>query len=72
MLLGFMWITFRKADGCICTEKATRRLDLIPDTDKHKSSGSASGTPAVLAFYSETDHAWRSFKADNLITFKAA
>ena len=69
---GFLWITFRKVDGSICTKKATRRLDLIPDPDKPKGSGGAAGTPAVLAFYSETDHAWRSFRTDNLLTFKAA
>jgi hypothetical protein len=72
MQIGFLWITFRKIDGSICTKKATRKLDLIPDPDKPKGSGGAAGSPAVLAFYSETDHAWRSFRTDNLLTFKAA
>ncbi len=72
MQVGFLWITFRKVDGSLCTKKATRRLDLIPDPDKPKGSGGAAGSAAVLAFYSETDHAWRSFRTDNLLTFKAA
>lgn len=71
MQCGFITITFRKVDGTICTKRATRRLDLIPDPDKPKGGGAA-GSAAVLAFYSETDAAWRSFRTDNLLSFKAA
>jgi hypothetical protein len=70
LTIGFVWITFRKVDGTITTRKATRNADLVPDPDKPK--GAAAGTATVLCFYSETDHAWRSLRTDNLIRFKAA
>ena len=68
---GFLYVTFRKVDGSICTKKANFRMDLISDSDKPKGSGAA-GTAAVLAFHSDTDYAWRSFRSDNLLSFKAA
>ncbi len=67
--LGFVWITFQKVDGTVTTRKATRRADLVPDPDKPR--GGAAGR-ATISFWSDTDAGWRSFKADNLITFKAA
>ena len=66
---GYVLITFRKVDGTVTTRKATRNADLVPDPDKPR--GGAAGRVAI-AFYSETDHAWRSFRTDNLLTFKAA
>lgn len=66
---GYVLITFRKVDGTVTTRKATRNADLVPDPDKPRVR--AAGR-AAIAFYSETDHAWRSFRTDNLLTFKAA
>jgi hypothetical protein len=69
LTLGFVWITFRKVDGTLTTRKATRNADLMPDPNKPKSSAAAG---EVIPFYSETDHGWRSFKCDNLVSFKVA
>lgn len=70
LTIGFVWITFRKVDGTVTTRKATRNAELVPDPDKPR--GGAAAARAVIPFYSETDHAWRSFRTDNLIKFKAA
>ena len=69
LTLGFVWITFRKVDGTVTTRKATRNADLVPNPSKPK-GGAAAGS--VIPFYSETDHGWRSFKCDNLVSFKVA
>jgi hypothetical protein len=66
---GYVMITFRKVDGTVTTRKATRNAELVPDLDEPR--GGAAGR-AAIAFYSETDHACRSFCTDNLIRFKAA
>jgi hypothetical protein len=63
-------------DGTVTTRKATSNMDLIRSNelvpDPNKPRGGSAATAAMLSFYSETDHAWRSFRTDNLIRFKAA
>ncbi|MDJ1496568.1 SH3 beta-barrel fold-containing protein [Cytophagaceae bacterium DM2B3-1] len=69
MKLGAVLVTFRKVNGEVTTRKATRNMDLVP-TEKHPKYGSRESEYIwTLPFFSLTDNAWRSLKAENLISF---
>lgn len=68
---GFVFVTFRKADGSVTTRLATRNTDFVPEAAKPKNTGIGANAE-VIPFYSETDAGWRLFKADSLVSFKVA
>ncbi|MDJ1480385.1 SH3 beta-barrel fold-containing protein [Cytophagaceae bacterium YF14B1] len=68
MKLGAVLVTFRKIDGTVTTRKATRNIDLVP-AEKHPKYGNRESEYIwVLPFFDTEKQAWRSLKAENLIT----
>ncbi|MDJ1483126.1 SH3 beta-barrel fold-containing protein [Cytophagaceae bacterium YF14B1] len=69
MKVGAVLITFRKIDGTVTTRKATKKTDLIP-AEKHPKYGNRESEYIwVLPFFDTEKQAWRSLKAENLISF---
>ncbi|MDJ1481736.1 SH3 beta-barrel fold-containing protein [Cytophagaceae bacterium YF14B1] len=69
MKLGAVLVTFRKVDGTVTTRKATRKMDLIPAEKHPKYPARENEYIWVLPFFDTEKQAWRSLKAENLISF---
>jgi len=72
---GLFEVTFTKVNGDTRIMTCTLKEDLLPqqtDVEEHIEKKSKKSNPDVLAVYDVKAEGWRSFRWDNLVSYKEA
>ena len=67
---GEVELVFVKRNERYRVARATRCLELIPDSDRPKGTTRRRESDTAMAFYDLDKGAWRSFRIDYLLDFK--